>query len=115
MQFQFISRNPVLLDLYDSKDDWQPPHISLADLADLLHQSGERSRAETAMMKALKLAPNTVDYYERAGLILQDSGNSEEAAKFFKTAIELRKEIEGAIREQRSHMSEIPQISLSQT
>ena len=45
------------------------------------------------MMKALKLAPNTVDYYERAGLILQDSGNSEEAAKFFKTAIELRKEI----------------------
>ena len=36
MQFQVISRNPVLLDLYDSKDDWQPPHISLADLADLL-------------------------------------------------------------------------------
>ena len=86
-----------------------------ADLADLLHQSGERSRAETAMMKALKLAPNTVDYYERAGLILQDSGNSEEAAKFFKTAIELRKKIEGAIREHHSHMSEIPQISLSQT
>ena len=36
IQFQVISRNPVLLDLYDSKDDWQPPHISLADLADLL-------------------------------------------------------------------------------
>ena len=36
MQFQVISRNPVLLDLYDSKADWQPPHIRLADLADLL-------------------------------------------------------------------------------
>jgi len=36
IQFQVISRNPVLLNLYDSKDDWQPPHISLADLADLL-------------------------------------------------------------------------------
>ena len=36
IQFQVISRNPVLLNLYDSTDDWQPPHISLADLADLL-------------------------------------------------------------------------------
>ncbi|MEC9257189.1 MAG: bifunctional phosphopantothenoylcysteine decarboxylase/phosphopantothenate--cysteine ligase CoaBC [Candidatus Poribacteria bacterium] len=36
IQFQVISRNPVLLNLYDSKDGWQPPHISLADLADLL-------------------------------------------------------------------------------
>ena len=86
-----------------------------ADLADLLHQSGEQSRAEATMMKALKLSPNTVEYYERAGFILQESGNSEEAAKFFKTAIELRKEIEDAIREQRSHMSEIPQVSLSHT
>ena len=86
-----------------------------ADLADLLHQIGEQSRAEAAMMTALKLAPGTVEYYERAGLILQASGNSEEAVKFFKKAIELRKEIEGAIREQGSHLSEIPQISLGHT
>jgi hypothetical protein len=47
--------------------------------------------------------------------MLQATGNSEEAAKFFKTAIELRNKIEGAIRDQRSHMPEIPHISLSQT
>ena len=36
MQFQVISRNPVLLDLFDTGTDWKPPHIDLADRADLL-------------------------------------------------------------------------------
>lgn len=36
LQFQVISRNPVLLDLFDSGNDWKPPHIDLADRADLL-------------------------------------------------------------------------------
>ena len=36
LQFQVISRNPVLLDLFDSGTDWKPPHIDLADRADLL-------------------------------------------------------------------------------
>ena len=36
LQFQVISRNPVLLDLFDAGTDWKPPHIDLADRADLL-------------------------------------------------------------------------------
>ncbi len=34
--FQIISRNPVLLDIFDAGTDWKPPHIDLADRADLL-------------------------------------------------------------------------------
>jgi phosphopantothenoylcysteine decarboxylase/phosphopantothenate--cysteine ligase len=36
IQFQVISRNPVLLDLFDLGSDWKPVHIDLADSADLL-------------------------------------------------------------------------------
>lgn len=36
LQFQIISRNPVLLDIFDAGTDWKPPHIDLADRADLL-------------------------------------------------------------------------------
>lgn len=36
LQFQILSRNPVLLDLFETGDDWKPPHIDLADRADLL-------------------------------------------------------------------------------
>ena len=36
LQFQVISRNPVLLNLFDAGIDWKPPHIDLADRADLL-------------------------------------------------------------------------------
>ena len=36
IQFQVISRNPVLLDLFDLGSDWKPVHIDLADKADLL-------------------------------------------------------------------------------
>lgn len=36
LQFQVLSRNPVLLDLFDTREDWKPPHIDLADRADLL-------------------------------------------------------------------------------
>ena len=35
LQFQVISRNPVLLNLFDTGTDWKPPHIDLADRADL--------------------------------------------------------------------------------
>ena len=35
-QFQVISRNPVLLNLFDLGSDWKPVHIDLADRADLL-------------------------------------------------------------------------------
>ena len=36
LQFQVISRNPVLLSLFDAGTDWKPQHIDLADRADLL-------------------------------------------------------------------------------
>ena len=36
IQFQVISRNPVLLDLFNLGSDWKPVHIDLADKADLL-------------------------------------------------------------------------------
>lgn len=36
LQFQVISRNPVLLDIFDAGTGWKPPHIDLADRADLL-------------------------------------------------------------------------------
>ena len=35
LQFQVISRNPVLLNLFNAGTDWKPPHIDLADRADL--------------------------------------------------------------------------------
>ncbi len=34
--FKSLSRNPVVTDLYDEADGWQPVHIRLADEADLL-------------------------------------------------------------------------------
>ena len=36
LQFRVISRNPVLLDLFDAGDEWKPLHINLAEGADLL-------------------------------------------------------------------------------
>ncbi len=36
LQFQVLSRNPVLLDLFETGENWKPPHIELADRADLL-------------------------------------------------------------------------------
>src|ERR1035437_4848294 len=34
--FTTLSRHPVVTDLYDVVDEWQPTHIKLADEADLL-------------------------------------------------------------------------------
>ena len=36
LQFQVLSRNHVLLDLFETGENWKPPHIELADRADLL-------------------------------------------------------------------------------
>lgn len=36
LPFKSLSRHPVVVDLYDEVDDWQPVHIRLADAADLL-------------------------------------------------------------------------------
>src|SRR5256714_7447796 len=34
--FKTLSRNPVVTDLYEEEEGWQPTHIKLADEADLL-------------------------------------------------------------------------------
>src|ERR1043166_10033233 len=34
--FKTLSRHPVVTDLYDEEQGWQPTHIKLADEADLL-------------------------------------------------------------------------------
>ena len=36
LPFKTLSRNPVITDLYDEAEGWQPAHIRLADEADLL-------------------------------------------------------------------------------
>lgn len=36
LPFKTLSRNPVVTDLYDEEEGWQPTHIRLADEADLL-------------------------------------------------------------------------------
>lgn len=36
LPFKTLSRNPVITDLYDEEEGWQPAHIRLADKADLL-------------------------------------------------------------------------------
>ena len=36
LPFKTLSRNPVITDLYDEEEGWQPAHIKLADEADLL-------------------------------------------------------------------------------
>src|SRR5436309_10883827 len=36
LPFKTLSRNPVVTDLYDEEEGWQPLHIRLADEADLL-------------------------------------------------------------------------------
>ena len=36
LQFQVISRNPVLLDIFEMGSNWKPPHVDVADSAELL-------------------------------------------------------------------------------
>jgi phosphopantothenoylcysteine synthetase/decarboxylase len=36
LPFKTLTRNPVVTDLYDETEGWQPTHIELADTADLL-------------------------------------------------------------------------------
>lgn len=36
LPFKTLSRHPVITDLYDEEEGWQPAHIKLADEADLL-------------------------------------------------------------------------------
>src|ERR1044072_637633 len=36
LPFKTMSRRPVITDLYEEEEDWNPAHIELADRADLL-------------------------------------------------------------------------------
>lgn len=85
---------------------------AFADLAEILAAHANQAAAESAMMSALKLSPSSVEYYERAGRLLNEGGNPSEAAQFYQRAIELREETIKRVREARSHMSEIPQVTM---
>jgi tetratricopeptide (TPR) repeat protein len=85
-----------------------------ADLAELLFQTGERAQSESLMMKALQLAPTTIEFYERAAKMLEESDNMAGAVNFYRKAIEVREQTLATTRENTQHMSEIPQVSLGQ-
>lgn len=36
LTFRILSRNPVVVDMFDNPDEWSPGHISLADRADVI-------------------------------------------------------------------------------
>ena len=54
VSFKTLSRHPVVTDLYDEEEGWQPTHIKLADEADLLLIAPET--ANTIAKLALGLA-----------------------------------------------------------
>jgi len=85
---------------------------AFADLAMILATQGKQHEAENAMMSALQIDPGNVEFYEMAGQLLEDGGNPNEAVKFYRRAIDVRQETIARIREARSHMSEIPQLTL---
>lgn len=58
LTFQTLSRNPVLIDLFDEQPGWQPGHIELADQADLLLIAPATANAVAEL--ALGLAPNAI-------------------------------------------------------
>jgi tetratricopeptide (TPR) repeat protein len=86
---------------------------AFADLANVLAVNGNQVGAESAMMSALKISPNNVEYFERAGQLLKEGGNPSEAAQFYQRAIELRDETIKRVRQAQSHMSEIPQVTMT--
>ena len=83
-----------------------------ADLAELLLKINEQQKSEVAMMRALKLAPSSVELCERAAKLLQTSGNINESINFYRRAVDLREELRRYAIEQSKHMSEIPQLTL---
>ena len=64
------------------------------------------------MMSALQIDPGNVEFYEMAGRLLEDGGNPYEAVNFYRRAIDIRQETIARVSEARSHMSEIPQLTL---
>jgi tetratricopeptide (TPR) repeat protein len=83
------------------------------DLAEALNRAGDRPQAESTMMAALKLAPDSIDLLERAAVLLQEWENIEEAAQFFRRAHDIRKEIERKQFEGDQKMSEVPRVTLT--
>mgnify|MGYP003337036655 CR=1 FL=1 len=47
LPFKTLSRHPVVTDLYDETEGWQPTHIRWADEADLLREFAARRDEET--------------------------------------------------------------------
>jgi phosphopantothenoylcysteine decarboxylase len=58
LPFQTLSRQPVITELFDKREEWQPAHIELADQADLLLVAP--ATAQTLAKMALGLADNAL-------------------------------------------------------
>jgi len=58
LTFQTLSRNPVLIDLFEEQPGWQPGHIELADQADLFLIAPATANAIAEL--ALGLASNAL-------------------------------------------------------
>jgi phosphopantothenoylcysteine decarboxylase len=58
LPFKTLSRHPVITDLYDEEEGWQPAHIRLADNADLLLVAP--ATAQTIARLALGLADDAL-------------------------------------------------------
>lgn len=58
LPFKTLSRQPVITDLFDDHEGWQPAHIQLADEADLLLIAP--ATAQTLAKMALGLADNAL-------------------------------------------------------
>ena len=84
-----------------------------ADLSELLNLTGDAVASENEMMEALKLAPNSVDLYERAAALLDMHGNRAEALNFYRRAVEIRAEQQKTMQEASARMPENPTITLS--
>jgi tetratricopeptide (TPR) repeat protein len=83
-----------------------------AELAELLQAQGANDEAKQALLKAVRLRPNSQEICERAARVLQTLGHADDAANLYRRAIELREARAKAAFQARSHMPEIPVLSL---
>jgi len=83
-----------------------------AELAELLQVQGANDEAKQALLNAVRLQPNSQEICERAARVLQTLGHADDAANLYRRAIELREAHVKAAFQARSHMPEIPVLSL---
>jgi tetratricopeptide (TPR) repeat protein len=86
-----------------------------ADLAELLQAAGANDKAKAALLKAIRLKPDSPELCERAARVLHALGHAAEAAELYRRALDLREAQLSQARKARAHMSEIPIATLKTT